>query len=410
MIKDNLSTSNKFFLLILMCFSLILSNVSFAIWPIYLVEFRDTWSLSNTDIGWISGSYFIGYLALTPVYVGLTDKLDAKWIFITASLSTSLACVCLIFLAQGFWSTCLIWAIVGSGLAGTYMPGLQVLNSRLNNIERVKFTPWYTSSFGIANGISFVIIGYIFVNYSWQFACFSAAMTSTLASILVFLLVKNQKPKSPKLNTNRYFFDLRPAFQNSKALSYILCYGTHTYELFAYRAWIFGFIAWSSLNSPDSISLDLISFIIGIIMILGMIASLIGAKICLDFGRRKILILIGGFTFIISIFCAISISLPLWYLILLLGLYHFFIMFDSGALTAGTVAASQDHERGATLALHSLIGFGGGALAGPIIGLILDLAGGSENSLAWSFAFITMGLGSFLVMMIQIRAKYLDDR
>ena len=85
-------------------------------------------------------------------------------------------------------------------------------------------------------------------------------------------------------------------------------------------------------------------------------------------------------------------------------------MFDSGALTAGTVAASQDHERGATLALHSVIGFGGGALAGPIIGLILDLAGGSENSLAWSFAFITMGLGSFFVMMIQIRAKYLDDR
>ena len=88
MIKYNLSTSNKFFLLILMCFSLVLSNVSFAIWPVYLLEFRETWSLSNTDIGWISGSYFIGYLVITPIYVGLTDKIDSKWIFIIASLTT----------------------------------------------------------------------------------------------------------------------------------------------------------------------------------------------------------------------------------------------------------------------------------------------------------------------------------
>ena len=409
MIKENLSRSNKFFLLILMCFSLVLSNVSFAIWPVYLLEFRETWSLSNTDIGWISGSYFIGYLVVTPIYVGLTDKFDSKWIFIIASLSTSIACICLIFLAQGFWSTCFFWAIVGSGLAGTYMPGLQVLNSRLNNIERVKFTPWYTSSFGIANGVSFAIIGYIFVNYSWQFACYSAAITSTLASILVFLLVRNQKPKISESNTQRYFFDLRPAFRNSEALSYILSYGTHTYELFAYRAWIFGFIAWSSFNSTNSISLDLISFIIGIIMFLGMFASLMGAKVCLDYGRRKILILIGGSTFILSILCAISISIPLWYLIILLGIYHFFIMLDSGALTAGTVSASQDHERGAILAVHSIIGFGGGALAGPIIGFILDLAGGSENSIAWSFAFFTMGLGSMLVMLIQVRSKYLEN-
>ena len=60
-----------------MCVSLIFSNMSFALWPIFLVEFKDIWMLTNTDVGWISGSYFIGYLLLTPVYVGLTDKYDA---------------------------------------------------------------------------------------------------------------------------------------------------------------------------------------------------------------------------------------------------------------------------------------------------------------------------------------------
>ena len=150
MIKVFNIKTNKIFLLLLMCISLILSNLSFALWPIFLVEFKDIWMLTNTDVGWISGSYFIGYLLLTPVYVGLTDKYDAKWIVIIASISVCLACFSLWFFAVGFWSTCLIWGVVGSGLAGTYMPGLQVLNERLNMTDRVKLTPWYTSSFGLS--------------------------------------------------------------------------------------------------------------------------------------------------------------------------------------------------------------------------------------------------------------------
>ena len=60
MIKVFNIKTNKIFLLLLMCISLILSNLSFALWPIFLVEFKDIWMLTNTDVGWISGSYLIG--------------------------------------------------------------------------------------------------------------------------------------------------------------------------------------------------------------------------------------------------------------------------------------------------------------------------------------------------------------
>ena len=385
-----------------MCLSLILSNLSFALWPIYLIEFRDLWNLSNTDVGWISGSYFIGYLLLTPIYVGLTDKYDPKWIVIVASFSVSLGCLGLWFFAEGFWSTCFLWGIVGSGLAGTYMPGLQVLNSRLNMNDRVKLTPWYTSSFGISNGISFAVVGYIFSNFSLQVACYTTAISSALSGILIIILVSTQNKQ--RSISNRKFFDLRPAFKNKEALGYILSYGTHTYELFAYRAWIFTFLIWTSLKTPNYISSDFLSLIIGIIMFLGMISSLLGAKFCLDYGRKRVLMIIGGSTFLFSIICALSVSFSLWLIIFLAGLYHFFIMLDSGALTAGTVSASDDSERGAILAVHSIIGFSGGAVAGPIIGAILDINGGTDNPSAWQFAFITMGLGSLLVFIIQYRS------
>ena len=240
-----------------MCISLILSNLSFALWPIFLVEFKDIWMLTNTDVGWISGSYFIGYLLLTPVYVGLTDKYDAKWIVIIASISVCLACFSLWFFAVGFWSTCLIWGVVGSGLAGTYMPGLQVLNDRLNMTDRVKLTPWYTSSFGLSNGISFAVIGYLFANFSWKIACYTTSISAALSAIIILFLTTSHNQK--KNITERKFFDLRPAFKNKEALGYIFSYGTHTYELFAYRAWIFTFLLWASLRTPNTISSELIS-------------------------------------------------------------------------------------------------------------------------------------------------------
>ena len=60
----------------------------------------------------------------------------------------------------------------------------------------------------------------------------------------------------------------------------------------------------------------------------------------------------------------------------------------------------------ARFTLNSIIGFGGGALAGPIIVSVLDFNGGTDNPSAWAFAFITMGLGSLFVLIIQYKSKF----
>jgi len=79
-------------------------------------------------------------------------------------------------------------------------------------------------------------------------------------------------------------------------------------------------------------------------------------------------------------------------------------MLDSGALTAGTVAAAPAHERGALLAVHSMVGFSGGALGGPAVGLMLDLGGGETSMGAWFWAILIMSVGSAIVALIQWRA------
>ena len=46
-------------ILFLTCFVQMISMVGFAIWPIYLIELQIQWNLSNSEAGWISGSFYI---------------------------------------------------------------------------------------------------------------------------------------------------------------------------------------------------------------------------------------------------------------------------------------------------------------------------------------------------------------
>ena len=68
-------------ILFLTCFIQMISMVGFAIWPIYLIDLQLQWELSNSEAGWVSGSFYIGYVVATPFLVSLTDTFDARKLY-----------------------------------------------------------------------------------------------------------------------------------------------------------------------------------------------------------------------------------------------------------------------------------------------------------------------------------------
>jgi len=70
----------------------------------------------------------------------------------------------------------------------------------------------------------------------------------------------------------------------------------------------------------------------------------------------------------------------------LLVLYGMVIWLDSSSLTAGAAGSAAPGRRGATLAVHSMLGYGGGFVGPLVVGWILDLAGGPSH-MAWGLAF-----------------------
>jgi len=86
-----------------------------------------------------------------------------------------------------------------------------------------------------------------------------------------------------------------------------------------------------------------------------------------------------------------------WFLIAGLAMLHMtLVMGDSSALTAGMVTHAPPQARGATMATHSMLGFGAGFLSPLVFGAVLDVAGGNANPTAWGAAFLALGAGAVI--------------
>ena len=397
-----LSGDRPKYLLALVSCAGILALLSFALWPVFLTELGQEWGLTNSEIGWISGAYFFGYLIATPVLVGLTDRVDARMVFLGGCAFSSVGCFLFAAHAVSFWSAAMAWMLVGAGLAGTYMPGLQILNARLNDSARVRAVPWYTACFGIGTGGSFAVMGVVLAYADYRLAALIGSVGAVIAASLILFFVQPHAVQSfSGTQKKRHPLDMRPAFQKPVALGYIFAYGAHTYELFAYRTWSFALLIFLVGQADTPLGIGAVTTIVSLITVTGLLASLIGAHICLAYGRHRIITLIGAAAVGMSCFAAFSLDGPIWFAIAGLWIYNVFIMLDSGALPTGTVEAADAHDRGALLAVHSMIGFGGGALGGPVVGYVLDLTGGAGTIDAWFYAVLAMGAGSAVVFSVQ---------
>ena len=398
MVVASNAAQNK--LTFLVCLVSVLAMLSFALWPVFLTELGVIWQLNNTELGLIGGAYFFGYVIATPFLVSSTDIWDAKKVFVTGSLISFIGCCAFSILASGFWSALIIWGIVGAGLAGTYMPGLQILNARLESEMRVKVVPWYTSCFGIGTGLSYYFMSYNLTNFDAQTAAALAALGPLSAALLTLFFIPSKNVDTDHC-PKRKLINFRPALSQHKTVAYIFCYGAHNFELFAFRSWIFALLIFLQSQNSGLFSVNSAGALVTIMTLIGVIVSILGAKLCLHFDRNQVIGVIGlGATFL-AIFSALILKGPLWPAILLLLLYYVAIMMDSGALTAGVVKESDDQNRGSILAAYSMFGFVGSIIGPPMVGFVLDWSGGLESYTAWKWGLVAMAAGSFAVFIVQ---------
>lgn len=320
-----------------LCAAEILGMLGFSAVPALLPELQAAWRLSATEAGTLTGAFFAGYMVAVPVLTALTDRVDARKIYLAATLLAALGNLGLALLARSFASGLVFQILAGIGLAGMYMPGLKLLSDHVTGAKQSRFVAFYTSSFGVAASLSFVVAGAIASLLDWRYA-FGLAVAGALAAALLTLLVPRGATASDTRSLAR-LLDVRPVLRNRGAMVYVLGYAAHNFELFAIRGWIVTFLIFSQSLQPAGAIAWSAPVVAGVATLLGVVTSILGNEVAMRFGRRRFILLVMLATAVLVALIGWAAPLPYWIVALLLILHAMMMTFDSASLTAGALAA-----------------------------------------------------------------------
>ncbi len=382
--------------------------LGFACYAVVLTTLQEEWNLTNLQSGLIASAFFLGYMLAVPLATALTDRVDARKVYLIGGLSATSGLLGMGLLASNFWTALFFMAINGAGLAGTYMPGLKILSDRIQSGEITRHIAFYTAFFGIGTGFSYVCSGWILSALGWHYVFSIIALGPFTAFLIVLLLIPSLQHEKWKGAIQIRLHDIFPlakwqlVLQDKKASGFIFGYTAHSLELFASRSWLVAFFVFCSAVSGESFFLAATT-LAGVVNFFGVPASILGNEIALRVGRQKWVCIVMLTSAVLGIALACSTGYS-WWLVLALAIGHsIFIMADSATLTAGLVISAKENIKGAAMGLHSLMGFGGGMLGPAIFGWVLDISGSRSSQIAWIWAYAAIVIWGVLFVLYERR-------
>ncbi|MDP6787287.1 MAG: MFS transporter [Rhodospirillales bacterium] len=385
---------NGVFLTAMICVAEVLTLVGVFTFPALLPVFFDEWGLSNTEAGWIAGIYFGANAAVVGVLVSLTDRVDARLIYLFGAALAAIGSAGFALFAEGFWTALVFRAMAGMGLAGTYMPGLRALTDRYDGRHQARAVAFYTGTFSLGTATSFLVAGQVARAFGWRWSFAVAAIAAALALVIVAVVLRPARPQAAKEETR--LLDTRPVLANRRAMAYILAYGAHTWELTSLRSWTVAFLAFALTLGGDEAGWLAPTTVAMLSAIIAMFSSIAGAELATRFGFRRWVMGVMVCSAVTGAALGFSAGLPYLAVVALLWFFAVLVQADAGVINSGTLGAAEAGRRGLTLAVHSTFGFVCAFLAPLVFGVVLDLAGGGTSPLAWGLAFAAIGAGVLL--------------
>ena len=345
------------------------------------------WHLSAAQAGLMASAYAFGYMLAVPVLTALSDRFDARGILLGR--------------LRGQW--------IGDDrvriVCRRSVVGVSDMGRRGRGLRRRLYAGPQSAHRQASAGRYLAQRDTLHVQlFGWRwvvFSCFAGRRRFLRLARRVFRhrhcsirdgrhlhLLAPFKPKPAPGHP----LDFRPVIKNRVAVGYILGYGAHCFELYGMRTWIVSFWTFVAVRNADNVLLGPVAISV-LITLLSLPASVLGNEAALRFGRHRAITLIMFLSAIVALAIGFSATLSPTILLLLLFAYGFTVPGDSGALTSGMSSSAHPAQRGATMALHSTVGFGLSALGAWGTGVALDMAGGPTSASGWLAAFSLLAAG-----------------
>jgi len=373
------------FTIAVFCLAQSLAQIGAMAFAALLPAFFAEWSLSHAEAGWLSGIMFGAYAAAVPILLPLTDRIEARKVYLCAVSTTMLSHLGMAFLADGFWTALVFRALNGIGWAGTYMVGLKALSDQVEGPAQSRAVAVHGASTGISSSFSFVIAGVAAAHFGWQ-AAFMVGAGGAFGALLVAATLFPAGPRRERPAATVRLVDFKPVLRNASVMAYALGYCVHTWEMFVVRSWLVTFLTFAAAHgdgAPNFLVPTMVATLAGLI---GTVSSVLGNEMARRMGRKRWILLVFAASMALALLVGFTAGMGYGTTAVVCLLYNAAIYADSSSLTAGTVGNADPERRGAALAVHAMLGYGGGFVGPLAMGLILHVLGG-ESVLNWGIGF-----------------------
>jgi MFS family permease len=360
---------------------------------------RSAWHMDATTAGTIQTAFALSNALALLVTSWLSDSLGARRLYLACSWAGAAALAIFAIFARSPHAALILIVFVGLTQGGAYTPALLLVADLSAPAERgramgqmlaagsfgyllsVSLSMWIARSHGPAGGFAICAMG---------------ASVGALFSQFSLKGVKNRRharrsaaPSDP--------MQWKSVF-GPTSVCLLVGYVAHCWELLGSWAWTPTLLA--TALQPRGFGVVTTSLIVGgTVHLSGMIATGVVGALSDRWGRSRVLICVAAMSALCSMLMGWSEQWGAGWVIALAAVGSFFILADSGVLSAAMTDEVPAAWLGRVMGVRSILGFGAGALAPMTFGATLDWTH------QWGWAYMPLAGGGMVAFFAALALR-----
>ncbi len=357
---------------------------------------RSAWHMDATTAGAIQTAFNLSNACALLVASWLSDSLGARRMYLVCTWAGAVALAVFAIFARSPHAALILIVFVGLTQGGAYTPALLLVADLSTPAERgramgqmlaagslgyllsVSLSMWVARSYGPAAGFA---------------VCAAGASVGTVFGQISLQGVENRRhvhdaavPSAPM----RWKSVFGPT-----SMCLLVGYVAHCWELLGSWAWTPTLLA--TALQPRGYGAMTTSLIVGgTVHLSGMIATSVVGALSDRLGRTRVLICVGALGALCSMLMGWSGQWGTGWVIALAAVGSFFILADSGVLSAAMTDEVPAAYLGRVMGVRSILGFGAGALAPMTFGATLDATH------QWGWAYMSLAGGGLVACLAAV--------
>lgn len=359
---------------------------------------RSAWGIDAVSAGAIQTVFSISNACALFAASWLSDHLGARRVYLIFSWLGVLALMLFASFAHSYSSALVLMVFVGLTQGGVYTPAM-MLAMRMNSLSK--------RGYAVGTILAAGSLGYLLSVFMASFGAMKWGVPVAFWLCAAGALVG---AASGSLALSGYKEEVRlPARRDGSSVPYtysvtaillLTGYIAHCWELFGNWTWTPGMIA-EKLQAFNLSPIATGLIVASAVHLSGMFSTLIVGTISDYFNRASVLIFMGAAGSLSAILMGYSASWGVGWTLLLAFSGSFFILGDSGVLSAAMADNVPPEKLGSIMGVRSLLGFGIGSFAPLSFGKVMD------STQSWEMAYMVLATGGAIacISALALRLK-----